>query len=466
MDKSPSSYKDPDGFVYSQDNEIFRQVNFSYRENYDLLFSSGLYGQLTGEKFLIEHSEVALQPGAYRTLKPSRIPFVSYPYEWCFEQLRDAALLTLEIEKKALEKGMSLKDACGYNVQFMGASPVFIDTLSFEKYTEGPPWTAYGQFCSSFLAPLCLMSYKDARMGKMQEQYAEGIPLDLAAKLLPFTSRLNPGIMAHIHMHSASRAKYADRRDVDLKTMKVSKFGLFALLDSLASTVRGLKPPAAPTQWEDYYDATNYSGEGFQDKKNAVLSMLEAAGKQELTWDLGANEGIFSRLASGVSGYTVAFDNDHNSVAGNYRQASAEKDSGLLPLVFDIANPSPAIGWENRERMTIKERGPAGCVLALAIVHHLAITSNLPLDRIASFLGDTAKNLIIEFVPREDSQVKRLLFSREDIFSGYGRENFIRAFEKDFEIIKTHKIAGSGRTLIPDEKEMKRRENAQRKGRQ
>jgi hypothetical protein len=447
MDKSPSSYKDPDGFVYSAGNEIFRQVNFSYRENYDLLFSSGLYGKLTGEKLLIGHAELAVQPGAYKTLKPSGIPFVSYPYEWCFGQLRAAALLTLEIEKIALEKGMTLKDACAYNVQFIGASPVFIDTLSFEKYTEGMPWAAYGQFCSSFLAPLCLMSYKDARLGKMQEQYAEGIPLDLAAKLLPFSSRLSPGVMAHVHLHAASRAKYADRRDVDLKAMKVSKFGLFALLDSLASTVRGLKPPAAATQWEDYYGSTNYSREGFQDKKEAVLKMLEAAGKQEITWDLGANDGMFSRLASGVSGYTVAFDNDHNSTAENYRRASAEKDAGLLPLVLDLANPSPAIGWENMERMTMKERGPAGLVLALALVHHLAITRNLPMDRIASFLCDTAKNLIIEFVPKDDSQVKRLLFSREDIFTGYGDKDFITAFGKYFEIIQTHKIADSGRIL-------------------
>ncbi|MGD0565771.1 MAG: SAM-dependent methyltransferase [Candidatus Goldiibacteriota bacterium] len=447
MNINGASYRDPAGFVYSENNEIFRQVNPVYRENYDLLFSSGLYSQLSGEKLLIKHTESEPQQGAYKTLKPSGIPFISYPYEWCFEQLKAAALLTLDIQKKSMEKGMSLKDASAYNVQFIGASPVFIDTLSFEKYSAGRPWAAYGQFCSHFLAPLALMSYKDFRLGRMAAQYADGIPLDLASGLLPWASWFKPGIMAHIHLHAASRSKYAGDSSVDIKSMKVSRFGIFALVDSLFSAVLSLKAPAAPAQWDNYYEDNSYTSEALEDKKRLVLEMAETAGKQAVAWDLGANTGLFSRIASSKAGYIVAFDNDYNSVVKNYRQAAAEKDEKMLPLYFDLANPSPSIGWENGERMTIAQRGPAGCVLALALIHHLAITCNLPMERLASFFGATAKNLIIEFVPKDDPQVKRLLHSREDIFNGYNEPGFIKAFEEKFEIIRKDKIAGSNRVV-------------------
>jgi ribosomal protein L11 methylase PrmA len=447
VDVNGSSFRDPSGFVYSEGNDIFRQVNQSYAGNYEMLLSSGLYAQLTDEKLLASHTAAETMPGAYKTLKPEKIPFISYPYEWCFEQYRAAALLTLDIQKRALEKGMSLKDASAYNVQFTGYSPVFIDTLSFEKHIPGRPWVAYGQFCSHFLAPLALMSYKDSRLGKMAVEYADGIPLDLAAKMLPVSSRLNPVILAHIHMHAASRVSHADNRKVNLGGMKVSKFGLLALIDSLESAVRGLKPPPVSTQWNDYYVDNNYSKEGFEDKKKTVSEMLDMAGRQELVWDLGANTGIFSRIASQKNNYTVAFDSDYGAAAKNYAQAVSEKETNLLPLVYDLTNPSPDIGWDNNERMRAARRGTAGCVMALALIHHLCIAANIPMEKAVSFFARIAKNLIIEFVPREDSQVKRLLFSREDIFTGYSGENFIREFEKKFEIIKQEKIAGSGRVI-------------------
>src|SRR5258708_16283925 len=200
------SFRDPSGFVFSRGNTLYRQVEQSYRQEYDTLIECGLYDSLVGAGLLIPHAEENLESGltnvAYRVLRPERIPFISYPYEWCFSQLQDAALATLQAQTAALKHGMSLKDASAYNIQFRDGKPVLIDTLSFERYTEGFPWTAYRQFCQHFLAPLALMSHTDVRLSQLLRTNIDGVPLDLASRLLPFWTKLDPFLLAHIHLHS------------------------------------------------------------------------------------------------------------------------------------------------------------------------------------------------------------------------------------------------------------------------
>lgn len=446
-----ASFRDPSGFVFKRDGIVYRQVNRSYREDYDRLAGSGLYQDLVSAGLLVAHQEADIesdQPDlAYKVIRPTQVPFISYPYEWSFSQLKDAALLTLEIEKRALSHGMSLKDASAYNVQFIDGRPVLIDTLSFEAYREGEPWTAYRQFCQHFLAPLALMVYRDVRLSQLLRAYIDGIPLDLAARLLPFKSRLDFSLLTHIHAHSAAQRRYSGKAlDKAAVTGKMSKVSFLGLIDNLESSVRKLKWKPAGTEWASYYVDNNYSPEAFEHKRQVVDEFLVQCG-QGRVWDLGANTGLFSRAASRRGMPTAAFDIDPAAVELNYLDCKAKAERNLLPLVMDLTNPSPGIGWQNQERMALLERGPVEVVMALALVHHLAISNNVPLTQLASFFQGITRWLIVEFVPKEDSQVKRLLATREDIFPDYQQEGFEKAFRESFTIHKSVPIRDSVRCM-------------------
>jgi len=445
----PASFRDPSGFVFKRDQILYRQVNDSYREHYDLLVNSGLYESLTSSGLLIPHNEVDLEPAVsetcYRTIRPEEIPFISYPYEWCFSQLKDAALTTLAVQKTALEHGMILKDASAYNIQFRRGQPVLVDTLSFERYNEGVPWVAYRQFCQHFLAPLALMSYTDIRLGTLLRDYIDGLPLDLTSRLLPGKTKFSFGALTHLHLHAKSQKRY-EGSSVKTTRRKMNRQALRGLIDSLEVFTGKLNWSPNNTTWADYYDNTNYSPAALTHKEQIVTEYLERV-RPSGVWDLGANVGRFSRLAGERNILTISFDIDPAAVEKNYREVRARKETNLLPLLLDLTNPSPPIGWENRERMSLPERGPVDMVMALALVHHLAITNNLPLIKIATFLNNICRSLIIEFVPKDDSQVRRLLASREDIFDRYTKDEFEEAFRTYFNIENSENIKETNRAL-------------------
>ena len=444
-----SSFRDPSGFLFWQDGTLYRQVNTTYKDNYDRLMKSGLYEALTTAGLLIPHEEVDvefLRPDlAYKVIRPELIPFISYPYEWCFSQLKDAALTTLRIQRTCLDFGMSLKDCSAYNMQFSKGRPVIIDTLSFEKYHEGQPWVAYRQFCQHFLAPLALMSYKDIRLNQLLRIYIDGIPLDLASLLLPFYTWLMFSLLPHIHLHARSQKRFANKI-VDTKRYKVSRLSFLGIIDSLESAIRKQKWQSHGTEWADYYQGTNYSSDAFAHKEQIVAEFIDKICPKSV-WDLGANVGVFSRIASNKGIPTVSFDIDSAAVEKNYLECVRSGETDILPLVLDLTNPSPASGWGNEERLSLAERSRADCVLALALVHHLAISNNVPLNRIAKFLGDICRSLIIEFVPKSDSQVQRLLATKEDIFPDYTQQRFENEFKKYFNIEGGVGIRDSQRTL-------------------
>jgi len=364
--------------------------------------------------------------------------------------LQDAALATLAIEKTAIEHGMSLKDASAYNIQFRGCRPVLIDTLSFERYREGEPWVAYRQFCQHFLAPLALMSHTDVRLSQLMRVNIDGIPLDLASHLLPSRTRLSLGLATHLHLHAQAQQKYADK-PAKPAGRKMSRMAFLGLIDNLESTTRRLAWKPEGTEWADYYAATNYTDASLEHKARLVADYLEKA-RPKTVWDLGANTGRFSRIASDRGIPTIAFDIDPAAVELNYLDCRKREERSLLPLLSDLTNPSPAIGWQNRERQSLIERGPCDTALALALVHHLAIGNNLPFDRIADFLAGICRTLIIEFVPKSDSQVQRLLATREDIFPDYTREAFERVFSSTFAVVDSAPVHGSERTIYLMEK--------------
>lgn len=448
-----ASFRDPSGFLFSREGVLYRQINKIYTENYDRLISSKLYTRLVDSALLISHEEVSIEPEesslAYKIIKPEPLNFISYPYEWSFSQLKDAALTTLAIQKLALESGMVLKDASAYNIQFHHGKPVLIDTLSFEIYREGEPWVAYRQFCQHFLAPLALISHRDVRLSQLLRVYIDGIPLDLAASLLPRKTRYGLGLAAHIHMHAAAQKRYADKPVAKEQTKrKISKLQFMGLMDSLETTTRKLSWKPSGTEWGDYYTASSghYATSAFEHKKQVVLKFLELI-HPLATWDLGGNTGEFSRLAAAMGSYTISFDIDPAAVEQNYLQVKKNQDALMLPLVMDFTNPSPSLGWRNQERHSLLERAPADALLALALIHHLAISNNVPLPLLAEYLQSLGKWLVIEWVPKEDSQVQKLLASRQDIFSEYHQEGFEAAFGIYFEVKEKVSINDSPRVL-------------------
>jgi hypothetical protein len=454
-DTDPGSFRDPSGFVFRRSGVLFRQVNRSFATEWDDLAASGFLGTLQSRGMLVDHEVVGVDQAAepdiaHAVIRPQLVDFVSYPYEWSFGQLKDAALLTLDAQIAAAEAGFTLRDATAYNVQFQRGRPILIDTLSFERAEPGAQWIAYGQFCEHFLAPLALMATRDVRCGLMLREFIDGIPLDLAATLLPGRTRLNAGLLSHVHLHARAKRQYADRPAAGAKaaaSRPMSPLRQRALLDNLRRTVSGLEWKPAGTEWADYADNTSYGETAAMRKDELVASFLRDAGGS-VVWDIGANTGRFSRIAAGLGRQVVAWDVDPAATERHYRSIRRDNTTSILPLVVDLANPSPGLGWANHERRSLGERANADVVLALALVHHLAISRNVPLPRLAAYFADLAPALVIEFVPKGDPMVTTLLATREDVFPSYTLDGFRAAFGERFEIAAEQQIEGSTRVLF------------------
>ena len=445
------SFRDPSGFVYTRDGILYRQINRSFREPFEAFLASGLYDELARDGLLVPHENVGLNLSAteeaHAVIRPETVDFISYPYEWCFGQLQDAANLTLDIQQRALARGFALRDSSAYNIQFHRGRPVLIDTLSLEPWEKGRAWGAYKQFCEQFLLPLTLMSHRDVRCGTLLRNYLDGIPLDLGSRLLPRRSWASPRSLIHIHLHAWAQGRYADAAVTSAaKGRTMSRKALLTLVESLRAAVRALSWRAAGTEWADYTEDNNYSVAAAQAKRNMVVDHIRKAGARTV-WDLGANTGEYSRAAREVAPMVISFDLDPAAVERNYRRVRRDDESGILPLIQDLTNPSPSQGWAGRERLSLAERGPADAVLALALIHHLAIGHNLPLERVASYLRRLGRVLVIEFVPKTDGQVRRLLLSRPDIFPSYTKEGFERAFARYFSIDAIDPVVDSERWL-------------------
>ncbi len=446
--REPSSFRDHSGFVFFEGEIPYRHVGEPYAPDWAALLDSGLLEELQGEGLLIQHEAVdydpAEHPGAIAIIRPEKIPFVAYPYEWGFSQLKAAALCTLDIQKRALMRGLALKDASAYNIQFRSRRPILIDTLSFEVYREGRPWQAYRQFCRHFLAPLALMANVHPELGQLLRTHLDGIPLDLASRALPFRTRFNGGMAIHLHLHAKAEGRLSGTGKA--APARVSKTGLMGLIDSLDRLVRSLDWRPEGTVWADYYADTNYSDAAMASKRELVARFLGACGETlGFVWDLGANTGAFSEIAARSARHVLAFDVDHGAVDRHFRRKDAPPN--VLPLLQDLTNPSPALGWGHEERKSLAGRANADVVMALALVHHLAIGNNVPLERVAEFFARLGPRLIIEFVPKSDSQVQRLLASRQDIFDGYTIEGFEASFGRHYRTLHKESVAGSERTL-------------------
>ena len=430
---------------------LFRQVNISYKEDYDQLMQSGLYDNLVSLGYLVAHEEVPMVAGvdssAYKCIRPDMIEFISYPYEWCFNQLKDAALLTLAIEKIAFKHGMTLKDGSAFNIQFHKGKPIFIDTLSFTKKNDGMPWLPYKQFCQHFIAPLALMRYRDARLGRLFRLYLDGIPLDMCSRLLPRRTLLKIGIAFHIHLHAWSQRIFENRRRVEPpKKARLGRNAHQGFIENLEKTVSRLCWRSPKRGWGTYYEDDGHGEEYLGHKENLVADYLVAA-NPKIIWDLGSNVGRFSEIASSKGIHVIAYDSEMACIDSLYRTCRKKRLDNILPLVMDIMNPTPALGWSLGERKALSDRKNADLIMALAVVHHLAIANNVPLTNMACYFSDLCRWLIIEFIPKSDPKTAKMLECRDDIFEDYDQGCFETEFKKYFEIIESETIKGSDRLL-------------------
>lgn len=444
--RHPSSYRDPAGYVFLHNGRPYRQVHSVYAPHYERLMSSGLYEELVTEGMLLPHREaegnLTGDAACWRTLEPEILPFISYPYEWSFGQLRDAALLTLEIMRRSLEKGMILKDATPYNIQLHGGRNVFIDTLSFEIYDPASPWIAYRQFCESFLAPLLLMHYSGQPLQPLLVAYPEGIPLPTAAALLPRRSRWQLHVYLHVHLHARMSQKAPQdgagkQQPFSLAKMQHILRSLTSLVSSLSLRHRGV--------WAAYYDEASGRNDYLVRKQEVLSAWFDDLPGVESALDAGANDGTFSRMLAARGIRTLSADSEHAAVNALYM--GLNKQPGLYPLLIDFSNPSPAIGVNNRERPAFLDRARTDLVVALAFIHHLCIGRNIPFDDVAQLFHRLAPRLILEFVPRDDEKVRYMLSQKADIYEWYTEEGFTDAFAKWYRVLRREPVGSSGRVL-------------------
>lgn len=445
------SFRDPAGHVFIDSGRVKRGVTGWGAKAYEKLIASDLYTTLEKEKKLVAHEDSEDTSGRfYKVLIPEVIPVISYPYEWCFSELKDAALLTLDIQRSALERGMSLKDATPFNVQFLKGRPIFIDTLSFEEYRE-IPWVAYKQFCEMFLAPLALMAKVSADFNKYLAVDLDGFDLSFASRSLPRGSWFDPGLLIHIHLHALSQSRYATNAEPEKKRklagLKLSKTALISMLENLRGVVTGLRPRQSRTTFGDYYEEQGHYSRQSEEFKTVNVEAWGHEAHPASVLDLGGNTGRYARLFTKHGIPTVCVDSDPFCVEENYRLARMEDDLHMLPLRIDLANMPAGLGWASRERQSFFERCRPDLVLALALIHHLRISANVPLALLADFFAGFSPYLLIEFVPKEDIKVQALLALREDTFPDYDVTSFENIFSSSFQILKKAPVPGTARTL-------------------
>jgi hypothetical protein len=453
------SLHDPHGYVCHHKSKFYRVVLQNYQQNYDKLVGTNLFKTLIDKGLLISHSEVPLQDlglendnSVYKVLLPEQLDFISYPQEWSFSMLQDAAITTLEVQAKALEKGFVLKDASAYNIQFHKGKPVFIDTLSFEIYENGTAWQAYRQFCQHFLAPLYLMAYTDTQLNQLFGVMKDGIPLSLATKLLPLKARLNMGALWHIFFHAQAEdntVKATVKENHSKQNKNFTLAFLQQLTESLLATIKklGYKTKA---HWSQYYQV-NVEAEYLANKITTINEFLGQS-KTKYLWDLGTNTGDFSVLAMEKGIKTVSFDYDHDSIEVFYRKMKEDnklsKLSPLsLPLILNLATPTAAGGWANTERKSWTERNLPDTLLALALIHHVRISDNIPLKEVAELFSKIAPQLIIEFVPKQDEKVRVLLQNKTDFYQDYTQESFEEIFKQYYTLKVSQRLLPSDRVL-------------------
>jgi len=452
------SFRDRDGRIYIRGDRIIRGVSASALAEFKKLESTAFYtrflqkGQLVGSELLSPEnvnlpSEIVQQWAGF--IEHRRIPVITYPYEWTFGMLRDAALLQLDLVEAALLEGMSLKDATPYNIQFDGGKPVFIDIASFETLPAGAPWAGYRQFCEMFLFPLMLQAYKGIHFQPLMRSSIDGIGVQTAAKLFGFRDRFRAGVFSHVWLQAKLDSRYGKTQQnvrSDLKKAGFNQAMILANVRKLGKLIRKLSWHGEGSEWGGYEEFHNYSESDHQ-LKEGFISDSVAGSKADIIWDIGCNTGQFSKIAAQHASCVLAMDLDHFAVERLYNETRETGMTNILPLVQNIADPSPNWGWRNHERTDLQTRIRPDLLLCLALIHHVVISANVPMEEFVSWLAELSDQLLIEYVSRADDKVKALLRNKEDKYSDYCRQELEKNLGKYFHVVKQQEMESGNRHL-------------------
>ena len=453
----PGSFRDRNGRVFYRDNAVLRGLSQEALENWELLSSKEFFHRLLADRKVVGTERVGRDSianlpelqGWAAYLRHETIPFVSYPYEWSFGMLKDAALLHLELLTAALEEAMILKDASGFNVHWRGTKPVFIDIPSFQSLPPGEPWIGYRQFCQMFLYPLFLQSYKNVPFHPWLRGRIDGIDAEDLNRLMSLRDYLRRGVFTHVYLQAKMQVDYSNtRKDVktELRNAGFSKQLIESNVRNLSNLVQDLRWRQSRSGWSHYHDENSYAAAERNQKQDFVRRVVRIR-RWKLVWDLGSNTGVFSRIASENSELVIAMDADHLAIERLYQALKVEGNTNIHPLVNDIADPSPGVGWRLLERKSLIERGKPDLTLCLALIHHLVIGASIPLKEVIDWLGDLGTDLVIEFVTKEDPMVKKLLLNKVDDYSDYELPKFEHWLSNAFTIERRETLTSNSRIL-------------------
>lgn len=448
--RDKASFRDPAGYIYWQENEVYRVVMPEFADNYAKVRLSGKLTDWIDKKMLWPEQEVDLNTitlphPIHALLHHPRLPFITYPYEWPFSLLKSAALLQLDLMLEAIDQNILLNDATAFNIQFNGIKPIFIDHLAFRPYEPGEFWQAHTQFFEQFVNPLLLQAYCGIPFQAWYRGNITGIPTAELARLLPWRRKLNWRIFCHIILQNyfdkpnkVSSARHA---------YSMPKTGLIHLWQQLRTWILDLQPGQTASHWQDYARTHSYQEEQFALKQQFIANFV-AATQPKLLFDLGCNNGQLSQLALEHGAQRViGFDNDHGALQQAYLLAEKHHLS-FTPLYMNLTNPSPAQGWDHSERLALTQRNQPDAILALALIHHLAISQNIPLSKIVTWLVDLSPTGIIEFIPKTDPMIQTMLAHRPDIFVDYNLENFTTLLQEKAYIHARLSLSQNGRQLF------------------
>jgi hypothetical protein len=452
------SFRDRDGRVYRCGERILRGVNAGALEAFRTLSGKRFYQRFTADGALIGTREAPADtvplPEEEKArwagfLEHDRVPVISYAYEWSFGMLREAAVLTLDLLEAAIREDMTLKDATPYNVQFVAGRPVFIDIPSLEPLPPGSTWAGYRQFCEMFLFPLLLQAYKGVDLQPMLRGRIDGVGVQDAARLFGFRDRFRKGVLSHVWLQAKLDRRFGSTTSDVKSELKSAGFGKELILANVRKTrklVQKLSWGGEGSEWGAYEEFHNYSESDHALKEAFIADCVRDSGAHTV-WDIGANTGQFARIAAQHATQVLAMDIDHFAVERMFRRNREAGVDNVLPLVQNVCDPSPNWGWRNRERSDLVSRAKPDLVLCLALIHHVVITANVPLDEFVDWLAGLTDQLVIEYVSRADDKVKALLRNKEDKYHDYSRESLEAALERHFGVRKRLSLESGNRFL-------------------
>ncbi len=461
MIEEPGSFRDPAGKIFYLNGKIFRKLNDTGKERIKYILSNRIIEKSISSNFLIETKIVSDKEKVKLSLNEKdfilehdAIPYISYPYEWSFSQLKDAALFHLDFHLFLLSHNVTLIDASAYNIQFIGSRPVFIDVLSLKKYEDGTPWQGHKQFCEHFLNPLILKSKKGIKFNNWFKGNIEGIETSEINKILGISDKFSYNIFIHIYLLNKLEEKFKNKKSLEIKKRKstfLKKKNLVAMLSQLRNFISKLKDYKSISTWDTYSIDNSYSQESYMKKKEIVQNFFKKNNFKQVC-DLGCNDGEFSEIAlNNNCSKVIGFDIDLNAIEKGYQKSKNQK-LNFLPLFFDASNPSSKLGWNNNERKSFNERAKFDGMIALAFEHHLAIAKNIPLNQVVRWLTSIAPKGLIEFVPKEDITIKKMLELKGDIFIDYSITNFEKYLNQNCKVFYKKIIKDTVRVIYEYER--------------